>query len=111
MKSALHSVTIALIVLFALPISQLRTISARIVCCCPDPTRCHCPDHQKTSSDQASMRACHKSSQAFDAPTVPLVVMASTEAVSVPARLISVVEHAPTSPHEAPPLDRPRGPS
>ncbi len=111
MKSALHSVTIALIVLFALPISQLRTISARIVCCCPDPTRCHCPDHQKTTSDHDSMRACHKSSQAIDAPTVSVFVTAPAETISVPTRVIGMVEHAPTKSHEAPPLDRPRGPS
>ncbi|CAN5822778.1 hypothetical protein BH11MYX3_BH11MYX3_45720 [soil metagenome] len=110
-KSALYSITVALIVLFALPISQLRTVSIRVECCCPDPTNCHCPDHEKNPNQQASIKACHKSSQAFEASTSPEFVPAPIETLSVPPRVIAVVEHAPTLPHESPPLDPPRGPS
>jgi hypothetical protein len=110
-KSALYSLTIAVIVMFALPVSQLRTISITVECCCPDPTKCHCPDHDEDSGQQPSIKACHKSSQAFEAPAVPPFMPAVVEAVSVPARAIATVDHLLTHPHQPPSLDAPRGPS
>lgn len=41
----LSTVGVALIVALAMPVSQLRTMSVVKACCCPDPSNCHCPDH------------------------------------------------------------------
>ncbi len=102
---------VAVIVMFALPLSQLRTISIRVECCCPDPSKCHCPDHEPNTSQQPSIKACHKSSQAFEAPTTPAFLPAAIEAPSVPARAVAQAHYSLTHPHEPPSLDRPRGPS
>lgn len=111
MKSALYSLTIAVIVMFALPISQLRTVTVTVECCCPDPTKCHCPDHDKDPSQQPTMKACHKSSNAFEAPTVPQFTAVASETVTLPARAIAAIDHALTHPHLPPSLAAPRGPS
>jgi hypothetical protein len=110
-KSALYSLTIAVIVMFALPISQLRTVAIAVQCCCPDPTRCHCPDHGKDTSQQPSIKACHKTSQTFEAPTVQTFTPVAIESVSAPVQAIATVDHALTHPHQPPSLAAPRGPS
>jgi hypothetical protein len=110
-KRALYSITVAVIVMFALPVSQLRTVSIRIECCCPDPAKCHCPDHEKGTSQQPSIQECHKSTQAFDAPTVPAFMPVAIEVTSAPARVVAAVDHTLADPHAPPSLDRPSGPS
>jgi len=108
---ALYQIAIAVIVLCALPVSQLRTISITVQCCCPDPTNCHCPDHDKDPSQQPTIKACHKSSQAFEAPTVPAFLSIAHEVVSSPARVIATIDHDLTHPHQPPSIEAPRGPS
>jgi hypothetical protein len=110
-KSALSSIVIAMIVIFALPISQLRTVAITIECCCPDPHKCHCPDHKADTSGQPSIRDCHKSAQVFEAPTAPSATIAVIAIATTPARTEISVHHDLTTPHHPPILERPRGPS
>lgn len=111
MKSALYSLTIAVIVMFALPISQLRTVSITVECCCPDPAKCHCPDHEPDHGAQPTIKACHKSSQSFEAPSTSPVVLAAIETLVTPPRVIGTIDHALANPHLPPSLPAPRGPS
>lgn len=111
MKSALYSLTIAVIVMIALPVSQLRTTSVAIQCCCPDPTRCHCPDDKGGHGPQPTMKACHKSSPAFEAPAPAPLVATAVETVTAPPRAIALTSHVLSHPHLPPSPDAPRGPS
>ncbi len=111
MKSALYWLTIAVIVMFALPISQLRTVSITVECCCPDPTKCHCPDHEGDPGKQPTIKACHKSSQTFEAPSAPPLIEIAVEAVSAEPRVIATIDHALAHPHQPPSPEAPRGPS
>lgn len=103
---------VALLVTAASPIVRLVQASARVTCCCPDPTTCHCPDHQKSERDgQDRMKACRGT-------TDPLTGSVFVDVVA-PGRLALVVEPPPvvpvrvplTSPHAPPDRERPRGPS
>jgi len=102
---------LAIAVALTVPVSQLRTVAITTTCCCPDPTKCHCPDHKPGQPDDASMRACHKSTEAHVAPQLPSfsppqVAVAIAAPVTAPA-----FRAAPQDPHEAPGPDEPYGPS
>lgn len=101
----------AVVVMFALPVSQLRTVAVRIVCCCPDPSHCHCPDHKTAPSDHDSMRACHKSSESLASPTIPEFAPPMIDTAIVAAPMVAMLVHVLPDPHESPSLERPRGPS
>jgi hypothetical protein len=107
----LSTVGVALIVALAMPVSQLRTISVVKTCCCPDPSNCHCPDHDGDTSSQPSMRACHNSEQAFVAPAFPAFDAAVVAVAAAPALPAIAVAHSLLAPHPAPPPTRPDAPS
>ncbi len=109
--SAVTTFVVAILLALAVPVSQLRTVTITKSCCCPDPTKCHCPDHDPHKSSQSELRACHQSQHAHVAPTTPAFthpVVAMTAAPVIPAL-------APLSPirapHAAPPPVRPDAPS
>ena len=102
---------IALAVVIAMPVSQLRTVMVVKACCCPDPDRCHCPDHDASTSSQPSMRACHTSSQAVVAPVLPAFVAPSAVAIVAPSRVPVASVFVLAIPHPSPPPARPAAPS
>jgi hypothetical protein len=114
----LHRVTawvstalVAIVVAVAMPVSQLRTVSIVKECCCPDPAKCHCPDHELESSQQPSLRACHNTEEAVIAPQLPVFSVAVAALAVVPAITAAVVEHPLRSPHPPPLPRRPDAPS
>jgi hypothetical protein len=108
---ALYSIMVCVIVMLAVPVSQLRLVSTRIECCCPDPSNCHCPDHGKDTPAQDTMNACHKSSTTFASADAPAFSPPDVTAVAAPAEHVTTVAFIVTEPHEPPSPDRPRGPS
>lgn len=104
-------ILIALAVALTVPTSQLRTVSVVVTCCCPDPAKCHCPDHKPDHNGVPAMRACHKSSHESISPQLPSFSPPQV-AVALPApRVAPAVIHAPELPPEAPAPDEPYGPS
>jgi hypothetical protein len=61
----------AIVVALAVPVSQLRTVSIVVTCCCPDPAHCHCPDHKTDHTGKPVIRACHKDTHETVAPEAP----------------------------------------
>jgi hypothetical protein len=107
----ISTVMVAIVVAFAVPVSQLRAVSIIKTCCCPDPAFCHCPDHKSDPSPQPTMRACHNSERAVVAPELPAFA-----APEIPVELAVFVrpvaiEHVLADPHPAPPPARPDAPS
>jgi hypothetical protein len=102
---------VALALALAVPVSQLRTVTIVQTCCCPDPARCHCPDHEQDSGRQPTLKACHQERDVFVSasvveftlPTIPLRAPSRT-ATLLPPNTIS-------SPHAEPALERPAAPS
>jgi hypothetical protein len=76
--AAVATFVVAVVVALAVPVSQLRTVSTVVSCCCPDPTHCHCPDHKADHSKDPSMRACHKTQHVTVAPLAPEFVAVAT---------------------------------
>ena len=102
---------LAIAVCLTVPVSQLRTVAITTTCCCPDPAKCHCPDHKPGHSDDASMRACHKSTDAHVAPQLPSFSPPQVAiAIAAPHAAPATVA-LPRTPHEAPAPDEPYGPS
>ncbi len=102
---------VAIVVALAVPVSQLRTISIVTTCCCPDPAKCHCPDHKGDPSQVPSIRACHKSRHEVVAPQLPSFAPPEVALALAPPRVAPAVIAAPAFPHPAPPDDEPYGPS
>jgi hypothetical protein len=107
----ISTLLVAIAVAFAVPVSQLRTVTIIKACCCPDPSDCHCPDHKADPSQQPSMRACHNTERAIVAPEAPafappVVAVAAALAVPAPAPDLGI-----PAPHPAPPPTRPDAPS
>lgn len=101
---------VAIAVALAVPVSQLRTITVIKSCCCPDPARCHCPDH-KPDPAQPSMRACHNTERAIVAPQLPAFTEPAPAVVAAPALAVIAIAHAVPAPHPAPAPIRPDAPS
>jgi hypothetical protein len=109
--TAIATAWVAFCVALAVPVSQLRLRTVIITCCCPDPAHCHCPDHHPDSSDDPSMRACHRSQHdlaSLDAPafTAPLI-----PAPAPPLALAYAQRPALDSPTPSPDPAPPYGPS
>jgi hypothetical protein len=81
------------------------------VCCCPDPTNCHCPDHKTDPSPESSMRACHNSQQVMVAPAAPAFRAPAIAAAPVLTAIAVAIVHPIPAPHPAPPPARPDAPS
>ena len=111
MARALHRIMVAVIVVIALPVSQLRTVSVYVECCCPDPDRCHCPDPGKPVPGQSTMNDCHKSSQVIAISAASELQAPPPQPVPSPARCALAIEFPVRLPHEPPSPDRPPAPS
>ena len=99
------------VVALAVPVSQLRTIDVVTTCCCPDPSRCHCPDHKADHSGQPAMRACHRSQHELVSPQAPNFVAPELVLAAPPALPAAPIVIALADPHAAPPPQRPDAPS
>jgi hypothetical protein len=102
---------VAIAVALALPVSQLRAASLASACCCPDPARCQCPDHQADPSSPPALRACHDTDPVIAAPGLPAFSPPAVAAVVAPVAAIVAIDHALAAPHPAPPPRRPDAPS
>ena len=111
MARALYVTIAAMLVMVAVPVSQLRTISVRVECCCPNPARCHCPEHATPFSGQASMKACHKSSEVVAGTLLPEFQAPRALTMHEPPRRIAIVQVPLRSPHAPPSPARPPRPS
>jgi hypothetical protein len=108
---ALYSMIVAVIAMIAVPVSQLRTISVQTECCCPDPSTCHCADHESGPIGQVSIKECHKSSDVFVGPSSPDCATPVAASAAPSSERITTLEFPLTSPHEPPSPARPPGPS
>lgn len=111
MTRALYTLLVGVIVMLAVPVSQLRLVVDRVECCCPDPEQCKCPDHDKKGPSQTTIQACHKKSEAIANAASHAFAMPTVTVIARPAEQIASIEFPVTEPHEPPSLDRPRGPS
>lgn len=102
---------VALVLAFAVPVSQLRTVIVEKSCCCPDPSHCHCPDHEPSKQSQPSLRACHQTQHTIVAPTLPAFAAPALASADAPAPRTALVVHQLRDPHSAPPPARPDAPS
>jgi hypothetical protein len=110
--TAASTIVVAIVVALAVPVSQLRTFAIQSTCCCPDPSHCHCPDHDAgKGSDHGSMRACHKTSHEVVSPDAPAVAMPQLAIVTEALRATPRVAWTITEPHAAPAPARPDAPS
>lgn len=109
--TALSTVMVALVLALSIPVSQLRTANVEHSCCCPDPAKCHCPDHDESPPGPSQLRACHRTTQITIAPTLSAFV--APVLVPLPARTPArlTVSHAAPAPHAEPPPARPDAPS
>lgn len=105
------TIAVAIVLALGVPVSQLRTVSTRSECCCPDPERCKCPDHQGDESPQPTMRACHKTQQQFVSPVLPAFVPPTPELAFVARPSAALPVFVLPAPHPAPAPRRPDAPS
>ena len=105
------AVIVAILCALAVPFGQLRTDKVVTTCCCPDPAKCHCPDHKPDHSGQSKMNACHKSSHELAAPQAPALSDARAAIDLAAPRVIARVLFSLASPHAPPPPADPDGPS
>lgn len=109
--TTISTFVVAIVLALTVPVSQLQTVSNTKSCCCPDPERCHCPDHLPGTSTQPSMRACHQTSHATVAPQLPAFTSPVIATAGAPLRAIALLEHPRSMPHAPPPPARPAAPS
>lgn len=57
-----------IVIVLAVPVAQLRWFEIDRACCCPDPEKCHCPDHDPSESTDPAMRSCHTQQTFANAP-------------------------------------------
>jgi len=107
----ISTLVVAIVVAFAVPVSQLRTVTIIKTCCCPDPARCHCPDHHTAPSRQPAMRACHNNERAVVAPELPAFHAPATVRPAAIALVVIALDHAIVAPHPSPTPTRPDAPS
>ena len=105
------TVAVAIVVALALPVSQLRTVAIIKACCCPDPSRCHCPDHQPEPSGQPTMRACHNTERAIHGAQLPAFEAPAIAVAPAPVAAVIVPPARLPAPHPAPHPARPDAPS
>ncbi|CAN5899950.1 hypothetical protein BH11MYX3_BH11MYX3_11080 [soil metagenome] len=109
--TALTTFLVALLLVLSIPVSQLRTVSIETSCCCPDPTKCHCPVQEGGKPGQPELRACHQTTHANIAPTLPAFAAPAVTTVISVARTIVRPTFLHSAPHGAPPPARPDAPS
>jgi hypothetical protein len=109
--TAASTIAIAIVVALAVPVSQLRTQWIAKSCCCPDPAKCHCPDHKPERGTQPSMRACHNTTHTIVAPDAPGFTAVAMVEIAAPARIALVAVSTLGQPHAPPPREQPDAPS
>lgn len=102
---------VSVVVMLAVPVSQLQLASIEIECCCPDPDQCKCPDHNEQGPSQTTIQACHKKRGALASAAASTLAMPDIAAIDVPAPHVATVEFSTSEPHDPPSPDRPPGPS
>jgi hypothetical protein len=107
----ISTIVVAILVGLAVPVTQLRTVWVAKVCCCPDPTNCHCPDHRTDPTSEPSMRACHNTEQVVVAPELPAFRAPAVVAAPVATAAAIAIVYPIAEPHPAPPPARPAAPS
>jgi hypothetical protein len=103
-------ILLAIVVALAVPVAQLQTNAVVTTCCCPDPGRCHCPDHKADHGDGPSLRACHRTSQDLVRSQLPVFTPPLDRADPSEQPVVAAVVPI-ASPHPAPPPARPAAPS
>jgi hypothetical protein len=109
--TAAATILVAIVCALAVPVTQLRTMSRITTCCCPDPSHCHCPDHEPDQPGTPSMRSCHRTSHDFVAPVLPAFTEPPAIALAPAERAVTLVAAALPAPHAAPIPARPDAPS
>lgn len=110
--TAASTIVVAIVVALAMPVSQLRTFAVQTTCCCPDPSHCHCPDHDPSHGGKGgSMRACHKTSHEVVSPDAPAVAIPEVVIATESPRALPRVAWMIAEPHAAPAPVRPDAPS
>ena len=105
------SVLVALAVLLALPVAQLRFVYIESTCCCPQVKRCQCPDHDPGTSGQGSIRPCHNTPKVLATPPMPGFEPAPGAALPAPERAVTLASFRLAAPHAPPAPRRPDAPS
>lgn len=108
---AVYSLIVSVIVMLAIPISQLQLVAELVECCCPDQRNCKCPDHDTDVPTQATMKACHKTTTIIASAAAPAFPVPPDSLLVAPAEHVTHVAFTMSNPHEPPDTDRPRGPS
>jgi hypothetical protein len=112
LAAAAATLVVAIVVALAVPVAQLRTFSVETSCCCPDPSHCHCPDHQPDHGGTCpSMRACHKTQHEIVSPDAPAFAPPTVATDVIAARAETRVAWTIAAPHAAPAPARPDAPS
>jgi len=109
--NAWSTMVVALAVMLAVPVAQLRLIYVEDTCCCPHTKRCHCPDHDPGTSHQSSIRACHQAPKVSITPPMPGFEPAPGADLAAPERVIAISTFVIAEPHAPPPPRRPDAPS
>jgi hypothetical protein len=102
---------LAIVTALAVPTAQLRTFTVVASCCCPDPAKCHCPDHKPDHSGQPGMRSCHRTSHEIVSPDAPSFSPPELAMIAPPARIATPVIAALPVPHASNAIAPPYGPS
>lgn len=109
--TAASTIVVAIALAISVPVSQLRTASLQSQCCCPDPDNCKCPEHKADSKPGPSMRACHKSTQHFVSPVLPVFVAPVDQVALAPQAAATEIVFVHDTPHAPPTQRRPDAPS
>lgn len=108
---ALPSIALVALVAFALPVSQLPTLSVAHRCCCPDPDHCKCPGDHPPAGKLPIASACHHTVSYAAAPTLPSFSSPPARALAAPAARIAQVAHRLPAPIDEWTPRRPDAPS
>lgn len=109
--TAASTIVVAIVVALTVPVSQLRTVSIVKQCCCPDPHKCHCPDHQPDHKGQSSMRACHSTQHVTVSPEAPSFAAPPIAIAAGSSQIALLASPLLDSPHAPPSAAPPYGPS
>lgn len=109
--NAWSSVIVALAVMLAVPVAQLRFIHIENSCCCPQAKRCHCPDHDPGTSGQPSLRPCHQEPRVIATPAMPGFEPAPGAELAAPERTVAIATFEIARAHAPPPPRRIDAPS
>ena len=103
---------VAILVVFAIPISQLRTVEVVTeACCCPDPANCHCPPQSPVPTGEPQLKTCHRVSHDVVAPQLPAFSPPDVAFVQPGLRVTAALVIGPAALHPAPASRRPDVPS